>query len=83
MVCKIICRIFCIVYIIPHSDLYNQSCPPTQHAQAFTVAAKLKPMLLPVAFCLALVCQSLFSSDVHVHDHLSSCMCNDIVVGSL
>jgi len=43
----------------------------------------MKPMLLPFAFCIALVCQSLFGSDVHVHDHLSSCMHNGVVRGSL
>ena len=44
------------------------------------IAAEVQPVLLPVAFRLALVCRSLFSSDVHVHDHLSNCMCSGVVM---
>ena len=44
------------------------------------IAAKMKPMLLPFAIRIALVCQSSFGSDahVHVHDHLSNCICRGV-----
>lgn len=81
IICIISCMITCITYINLRSNLYHQSCPPTQHAQAFMIAAKMKSMLLPSAFCIALVCQSLFSRDMHVHDLPSNCMHNDVARG--